>query len=325
MLWQRLASQAAASRLPRRGAVLGAPSSPFVLPGCKLGADSRSSPGLLHLGFGACRSFSSSSRAEDPYKILGISRNATQEEIKKAYKKEAMKWHPDRQPPEKRDEAQKRFTEVANAYETLSNPEKRSAHDVGGGTNGFPGGFHAGGNTQASAEDLFRQVFGQGGLHELFRGMQDIPGFGSPGIIGVGSTVKVHTDKHRVLALCRKAGIDSENDGLRIKSLGKEGRVIKVDREDNTAKVTVKGVGDVWLPAEAVDAAGGMGLDSFMFTSPFVNTPFGGGGGGYPQQKTVQQRMVRKPDGREVLQIIVQTRGPDGQIRQEVSEVPIQN
>ncbi|CAE7763190.1 unnamed protein product [Symbiodinium sp. CCMP2592] len=149
----------------------------------------------------------------------------------------------------------------------------------------------------ASAEDLFRQ------------------GFGAPAVIGVGSTVKVHTDKRRVLALCRKAGIDTENDGLRIKSLGKEGRVIKVDRDDNTAKVTVKDVGDVWLPAEAVDAAGGMGLDSFMFTSPFVNTPFGGAGAWATnlmstrnvdrqngsgsviraQQKTVQQRMATPP------------------------------
>eukprot|EP00439_Symbiodinium_sp_Y106_P042942 s5603_g5.t1 len=146
----------------------------------------------------------------------------------------------------------------------------------------------------ASAEDLFRQVFGQGGFHEIIRGMQGIPVFGAPGVIGVGSTVKVHTDKRRVLALCRKAGIDTENDGLRIKSLGKEGRVIKVDRDDNTAKVTVKGVGDVWLPAEAVDAAGGMGLDRLMFTSPFVNTPFGAGGA-YAQQKTVQQRLATPP------------------------------
>eukprot|EP00913_Durusdinium_trenchii_P031968 g29941.t1 len=44
-----------------------------------------------------------------------------------------MEWHPDRQPPEKREEAQKRFSQVANAYETLSDPNKRQMYDLGGG------------------------------------------------------------------------------------------------------------------------------------------------------------------------------------------------
>ncbi|CAE7595563.1 EMB2654, partial [Symbiodinium natans] len=283
MLWQRLVSRAQACHLSHRGFT----SSLCVLPRHKLGAESSMglrgvTSGLPPLGLGACRSFSSSSRSDDPYKILGIGRNATPEEIKKAYKKEAMKWHPDRQPPEKREEAQKRFTEVANAYETLSDPEKRRASDAGGGANGFTGhtGFHStGGNTQASAEDLFRQVFGQRGFQELFLNLQAMQGFGSPGI-SVGATVKVHTDKRRLLRLCRAAGIDATNDGKRVQSVGKEGRVIKVDHDDDTAKVAVNGVGDVWFPAQALDMTGaGMGMENFMpFASPFVNTPLHGGG-----------------------------------------------
>jgi len=84
----------------------------------------------------------------DYYDILGVSRDASLEEIKKAYRKLALEWHPDRN---KSPEAEERFKEINEAYEVLSNSEKRAAYDQFGhaafapggmgGFEGFPGGF----------------------------------------------------------------------------------------------------------------------------------------------------------------------------------------
>ena len=64
----------------------------------------------------------------DYYEILGVPRDATQEEIKKAYKKLAKKWHPDLN-PQNRKEAEERFKEITEAYQVLSDPEKRAQYD----------------------------------------------------------------------------------------------------------------------------------------------------------------------------------------------------
>ena len=95
---------------------------------------------------------------EDYYKILGISKDASQSEIKKAYRKKAIQFHPDKNPDDKNAEVE--FKKAAEAYEVLSNPEKKSRYDQYGhsafdGSQGFGGGM--------DMEDIFSQfgdIFG---------------------------------------------------------------------------------------------------------------------------------------------------------------------
>ena len=101
----------------------------------------------------------------DYYEVLGVARNANDDEIKKAYRKAAIKYHPDKNPGDK--EAEDKFKEAAEAYDVLSNPDKRARYDQFGhagmsgaaGGGGF-GGFGGGG---FSMEDIFSQfgdIFG---------------------------------------------------------------------------------------------------------------------------------------------------------------------
>lgn len=109
----------------------------------------------------------------DFYKVLGVSKNASQEEIKKAYRKLALKFHPDKNPGSK--EAEDKFKEAASAYDTLGDPEKRARYDRFGHAGrhaGHPGGggFHAQGfeNVEdifSAFGDVFEGFFGQGGFN----------------------------------------------------------------------------------------------------------------------------------------------------------------
>ncbi|XP_032360240.1 chaperone protein dnaJ 1, mitochondrial isoform X3 [Etheostoma spectabile] len=79
------------------------------------------------------------------YQTLGVQKNATQEDIKKAYRKLALKWHPDKN-PENKEEAEKRFKELSEAYEVLSDENKRSTYDRYG-----KDGLSAGGGKEQEA------------------------------------------------------------------------------------------------------------------------------------------------------------------------------
>jgi len=145
----------------------------------------------------------------DYYKLLGVDRNASEDEIKKAYKKMALKWHPDRNAGS--EEASKKFKEISEAFEVLSDKQKRTIYDQfgeeglkGGGApppgagspgggfssfGGFPGGggttftftsspggagFGRGGFSPTDPQKVFEQIFGMGGLG----GMGGMSGFG---------------------------------------------------------------------------------------------------------------------------------------------------
>src|SRR4030066_74134 len=127
----------------------------------------------------------------DYYDILGVSKKASSEEIKKAYRKQALEWHPDRHQDNK-EAAEKRFKEINEAYQVLSDSQKRSAYDQfgheafsaggspGAGGYGFPGGspFGGGGSWKVYTSgqggspfsgfdfgdpfDIFEQFFGGG-------------------------------------------------------------------------------------------------------------------------------------------------------------------
>lgn len=108
---------------------------------------------------------------EDYYKTLGVSKGVTADELKKAYRKLAMQYHPDRNP--NNPEAEKKFKEIAEAYEVLSDDQKRAAYDsyghaafdqsAGGGGFNRGGGFHAGaGGFSDMFNDIFEDLMGGG-------------------------------------------------------------------------------------------------------------------------------------------------------------------
>ncbi len=105
---------------------------------------------------------------KDPYAVLGVPRNATQDQIKKAYRDLARKHHPDMNQGDKKSE--EKFKEIQHAYETLSDPEKKKSYDMFG-TSGFGGQRPGGGGGSyrqysrgfPGIDEIFKDIFSQGG------------------------------------------------------------------------------------------------------------------------------------------------------------------
>lgn len=136
--------------------------------------------------------------SDDFYQLLGVSRDASDADVKKAYRKEALKWHPDKHPEEGKVKAEEMFKAVAEAYEVLSDSNKRALYDRGGkealngggGMGGGGGGFH--GYRRGDAFNIFEQFFGgRDPFEEMDRMMAEMHGKGA-GRSGAGARRATH-------------------------------------------------------------------------------------------------------------------------------------
>lgn len=194
---------------------------------------------------------------KDYYKILGVDKNATKEEISKAFRKLAVKYHPDKNPNNKA--AEEKFKEITEANEVLSDPEKRKKYDTlganwnqyqtdGGGFEDFYsqfGGSRRGSGTTYEFSGDFGDLFGGmgGGFSDFFesffggRGKQSRSGFGSKGFQSQPAGVDVEADLHISLE-------EAFNGSERQVSL--DGKKLKIKINPGTTdgqKLRLKGLG----------------------------------------------------------------------------------
>ena len=188
----------------------------------------------------------------DYYEVLGVSKGASDDEIKKAFRKLAIKYHPDKNPGNK--EAEEKFKEANEAYSVLSDKTKRSRYDqfghagVGGdgGGNPFGGGFGGfGGNGQSfnfdfgggGFEDIINAMFGGGGFRAARRGRDyrtSITIDFEEAIFGVTKTISVENEQ---IKLKIPAGI---YDGQSIRRGGKGGEAPSADGQRGDLYVEVR-------------------------------------------------------------------------------------
>lgn len=168
----------------------------------------------------------------DYYEVLGIQRGATNDEIKKAYRRLAMKYHPDRNPDDA--EAIEHFKEVQTAYDVLSDSKKRQAYDQFGhagveGMTGAGGGYGGGGFSGFGDifDSVFGDIFGGGrGGEQIFRGADlryDLELSLEEAV--TGTTVKIRVPKHVVCETCDGSGARPGSSAVTCSTCGGVGQV----------------------------------------------------------------------------------------------------
>ncbi|HRP88708.1 MAG TPA: molecular chaperone DnaJ [Edaphocola sp.] len=178
----------------------------------------------------------------DYYEILGVSKSSSADEIKKAYRKLALKYHPDRNPNDK--DAEEKFKEAAEAYDVLSNEEKKARYDRFGhaGMSGASGGGFGGGGM--NMEDIFSHfgdIFGGGGgFGDMFGGGGRGRGQANRGSnlrvklkltyaeIANGANKKIKVKKYLPCDTCGCSGAKDKNSVQRCQTCGGSGQVRRV-------------------------------------------------------------------------------------------------
>ena len=180
----------------------------------------------------------------DYYEVLGVSKSATDDEIKKAYRKIAIKYHPDRNPGNK--EAEEKFKEAAEAYDVLHDPQKRQQYDQfgfdapGGGFGGFGGGGFSTDDIFSMFGDIFGGHAGFGGFGGGFGGGHHAPQYRGADLrinvtlslqeIATGTTKKFKVKKDVACPDCHGSGAEAGSSAETCTKCGGSGGVMKTVR-----------------------------------------------------------------------------------------------
>jgi len=186
----------------------------------------------------------------DPYKTLGLGRDASTAEIKKAFRDKALSAHPDKNPDMDREEAQARFSSIGDAYEILKSPEKRKEYDtygrVGTAASRGQGGY-------ASQEEMFNEFMKR--YYGQQQEMQERPPPPKP-FPQPEMEAWIRADPATVEAASRACGFSTEKDEIRATFAGKLGTVSAVDARDRSVKLLVMvspgRAAEVWYPVDAL-------------------------------------------------------------------------
>jgi molecular chaperone DnaJ len=178
--------------------------------------------------------------AEDYYSLLGVARSASADELKKAYRKKAMEFHPDRNPGNK--EAEEKFKKVSRAYEVLGDEAKRKLYDQHGeaafdpNAGGGPRGPAGGGFRGADPRDIFEQMFGGGGFGGGFGGGESQDDSGEDLRVDLKVTLeeaaegverKIPYRKHVACAKCAGSGAEAGSKKTRCPTCQGHGQVVR--------------------------------------------------------------------------------------------------